>query len=78
MTFNQGQENVSCVKDSPELVFPNAKDYDMIAVCAQECKSRYKRDRLQELEDYLGHQEFVVLNKEFPSMWEMWFICFVK
>ena len=54
MTWNMGQKNHTAFKNSPELFFGNnVQDYDMIAVCAQECKKKYKQERLDELEQYM-------------------------
>ena len=48
----------------------------MIVVCAQECKKKYKQQRLHELEQYFAKLNFIHL--EFVSMWEMWLVCFIK
>jgi len=48
-----GQENVSAFKDSPELLFDSVGDYDMVVVCAQECRKKFKHEKLRELEAYM-------------------------
>ena len=79
MTYNMGQNNITRFKDSPDLIFENVEEYDLIVICAQECKRGYKHERLHEIEQYLKTKQFVNIdNNEFVSMWEMWLVCFIK
>lgn len=59
MTWNMGQKNILAMKNSPELFFGNnVEEYDLIAVCSQECKKKFKQARLDELEQYLNSKGF--------------------
>ena len=78
MTWNMGQKNQTAFKDTPELFFKNVNEFDLIAVCVQECKKKYKHERLEELAQYLSGKGFQNVDKTFISMWEMWLVCFVK
>ena len=71
-----GQEDVNGFKTNPENLFENIGNYDMVSVCAQECRKKYKHERLKELEQFMQINDF--WSVEFTSMWQMWLAVFVK
>ena len=42
LTWNMGQNNVQGFVKNPREIFDQAKDSDLIAICAQECKRKFK------------------------------------
>ena len=77
-TWNMGQKGHSVFKDSPGVVFENVGHYHLIAVCVQECKKKFKHERLKELETFFGSRGFLNVDKTFISMWEMWLVCYIR
>ena len=57
-TWNMGQKGHSVLKDNPDAVFENCGHYQLIAVCVQECKKKFKHERLKELETFFGSKGF--------------------
>ena len=77
-TWNMGQKGHSVFKDSPDAVFENVGQYQLIVVCVQECKKKFKHERLRELETFFGSRGFLNVDKTFISMWEMWLVCYIR
>ena len=77
-TWNMGQKGHSVLKDNPDAVFENCGHYQLIAVCVQECKKKFKHERLKELETFFGSRGFLNVDKTFISMWEMWLVCYIR
>jgi hypothetical protein len=60
ITWNMGQENCDTFATKPQLLFDKANEkYDLIVICAQECRKKFKQQRLHELEQHFTPLGFV-------------------
>ena len=57
---------------------PEIEEYDLVAVCFQECPRKFKMKRANEIETYLRQFGFTAVSSEFVDMWEMFLLVFVK
>ena len=57
---------------------PNIEQYDVVAICAQECPRKMKTKRAAEIEAYMATKGFITISSEFLEMWEMFLLCFIK
>ena len=54
------------------------KQYDLVAICAQECPRKFKTTRAAEIEEFMRDEGFATISSELVDMWEMFIIVFVK